>query len=182
MATQCIEGRKAEMMPVPATFYGCVECGVRISSTCLVSNARSRYSIPCAHAGARVSVRLYPERAAVIADDAVIAAHARAGERGHVVFEWFHYEPLLQRKPGALRNGAPFVDLPKSLVQLKRLLLRRPGGDHIMVKVLALIPEAGQKTVLVAVELANTLEPVKVAGKTGKLAHQLMHLDLVILE
>lgn len=32
------------------------------------------------------------------------------------------------------------------------------------------------------VELANTLEQEKVAGKAGKLAHQLMHLDLVILD
>ena len=32
------------------------------------------------------------------------------------------------------------------------------------------------------VELANTLEREKAAGKAGKLAHQLMHLDLVILD
>ncbi len=32
------------------------------------------------------------------------------------------------------------------------------------------------------VELANTLEQEKAAGKAGKLAHQLMHLDLVILD
>ena len=32
------------------------------------------------------------------------------------------------------------------------------------------------------VELVNTLEQEKAAGKTGRLAHQLMHLDLVILD
>ncbi len=32
------------------------------------------------------------------------------------------------------------------------------------------------------VELVNTLEQEKAAGKAGKLAHQLMHLDLVILD
>lgn len=32
------------------------------------------------------------------------------------------------------------------------------------------------------VELANTLEQEKAAGKAGRLAHQLMHLDLVILD
>jgi DNA replication protein DnaC len=32
------------------------------------------------------------------------------------------------------------------------------------------------------VELVNTLEQEKASGRAGRLAHQLMHLDLVILD
>ena len=59
----------------------------------------------------------------------------------------------MQRKPGALRNGAPFADMPVPLKQLKLGLLRHPGGDRIMAQVLAAVPTAGLEAVLVAVEL-----------------------------
>jgi hypothetical protein len=61
---------------------------------------------------------------------------------------------LIQRKPGALRNGAPFADMPEPLQQLRRALLRDPGGDRVMAQVLAIVPTAGLDAVLVAVELA----------------------------
>jgi hypothetical protein len=53
------------------------------------------------------------------------------------------YIPLIQRKPGALRNGAPFADMPEPLQQLRRALLRDPGGDRVMAQVLAIVPRAG---------------------------------------
>ena len=60
---------------------------------------------------------------------------------------------LIERKPGALRNGAPFADMPEPLRQLSRALLRRAGGDRIMAQVLAAVPQHGLEAVLVAVEL-----------------------------
>jgi hypothetical protein len=74
--------------------------------------------------------------------------------RGETRYDWQHYIPLVQRKPGALRNGAPFADLPKPLPQLRHALLRYPGGDRVMAQVLAIVPTAGLDAVLVAVELA----------------------------
>lgn len=46
---------------------------------------------------------------------------------------------MLQRKPGALRNGAPFQELPESFRKLQKQLLKHPGGDRDMVDVLALV-------------------------------------------
>jgi len=46
--------------------------------------------------------------------------------------------PLLERKPGALRTGAPFADMPEPLQQLRRALLRDAGGDRVMVQVTAI--------------------------------------------
>ena len=67
--------------------------------------------------------------------------------------------PLLQRKPGALRNGAPFADLPEPLQRLRHGLLRHAGGDRVMAQVLAIVPTAGLEAVLVAVELALEVGP-----------------------
>ena len=142
-----------EMMPMPAAFDGYVERQARVSSTCLVSVQRNRYSVPCEFAGQRVSTRLYPTRICVVADGAVVASHDRAVNRGQTLYDWQHYMALVQRKPGALRNGAPFADMPAPLKQLKLGLLRHPGGDRIMAQVLAAVPTAGLEAVLVAVEL-----------------------------
>jgi transposase len=172
LATQCVEARDAphpeypgmsigqaweheqpQLMPMPTAFDGYVELPVRVSSTSLVRVARNRYSVPCSRAGHRVSVRLYPERVAVVADQQIVAEHTRALDRDHVVYDWQHYLPLIEKKPGALRNGAPFAELPEPLQRLSRALLRRPGGDRVMVQVLAAVPQHGLEAVLVAVEL-----------------------------
>lgn len=61
---------------------------------------------------------------------------------------------MLQRKPGALRNGAPFATLPDGFKRLQAVLLRRPGGDREMVEILALVLHHDEQAVLTAVELA----------------------------
>jgi hypothetical protein len=104
-------------------------------------------------AGHRVSVRLYPERVVIVADQQVVADHARAVDRDHVIYDWQHYVPLIERKPGALRNGAPFADLPVPLQRLRRALLAREGGDKVMAQVLTAVPRHGLDAVLVAVDL-----------------------------
>lgn len=95
------------MMLMPTPFDGYVEKSAKVSSTCLVSVDRNRYSVPCEWANHRVSTRLYPSRVYVVAGDLVVASHERASDRGHTCYDWQHYIALVQRKPGALRNGAP---------------------------------------------------------------------------
>ena len=141
------------MMPMPSVFDGYVEKQARVSSTCLVAVARNRYSVPCELVGQKLSTRLYPGRVAVATDDAVVASHERLSDTGRVNYDWQHYIDLVQRKPGALRNGAPFADMPVALQRLRHGLLRRSGGDKVMAQVLACVPTAGLEAVLVAVEL-----------------------------
>ena len=141
------------LMPMPSRFDGYVEIVARVSSTCLVTIKHNRYSVPCELAGHRVSVRLYPERIMVCSEQQILAEHARCLDRDQIVYGWRHYIPLLERKPGALRNGAPFADMPAPLLTLKRALLRHAGGDRVMAKVLAAVPAFGLEAVLVAVEL-----------------------------
>ena len=150
---EMLELERGHLMSMPTLFDGYVERLARVSSTCLVVAARNRYSVPCEWAGHIVSTRVYPERVEVAAMDAVVASHARLSGSGQTVFDWQHYIELVQRKPGALRNGTPFLDLPPALLRLRQSLLRHPGGDRVMAQVLAVVPQAGLEAVLVAVEL-----------------------------
>jgi len=150
---EMLELEKGHLMSMPAPFDGYVEKAARVSSTCLVAVARNRYSVPCEWAGRLVSTRLYPNRVTVAADDVLVASHARLAGSSQTTYDWQHYIDLVQRKPGALRNGAPFLDLPAPLLRLRQSLLRHTGGDRVMAEVLAAVPQAGLEAVLVAVEL-----------------------------
>jgi hypothetical protein len=44
---EMLEHERTHLMPMPAPFDGYVEKPARVSSTCLVSVARNRYSVPC---------------------------------------------------------------------------------------------------------------------------------------
>ena len=59
---EILEQERSDMMPMPLTFDGYVEKPARVSSTCLVSVLRNRYSVPCELSGQMVSVRIYPDR------------------------------------------------------------------------------------------------------------------------
>jgi transposase len=150
---EMLEQERSELMPMPTPFDGYVERSAKVSSTCLVAVARNRYSVPCELAGQRVSTRLYPHRVEIATDEAIVASHARVANEGHICYDWQHYIALIQRKPGALRNGAPFADMPAPLQRLRQGLMRHDGGDKTMAQVLNCVASHGLEAVLVAVEL-----------------------------
>ena len=148
-----LEHEQIHLMPMVSPFDGYVEVLARVSSTCLISVQRNRYSVPCQLAHQMLSAHLYPDRIEVYAENVRIARHVRLMDRDQIRYDWQHYIPLIERKPGALRNGAPFADMPQPLVTLQSALLRREHGDRVMAKVLAAVPTQGLEAVLVAVEL-----------------------------
>jgi hypothetical protein len=150
---EMLEQEQLHLMPMIVPFDGYVETLGKVSSTCLVTFDRNRYSAPCELVGQMVGIRVYPERIDLVAHDAVVASHVRSFSRMEARYDWQHYIPLIARKPGALRNGAPFADLPGPMQKLRGLLLKREGGDRIMAKVLSAVPSHGLDAVLVAVEL-----------------------------
>lgn len=158
-----IAGVQAEeqtaLMPLPPAFDGFVEQSKRVSPTCLVSFDRNRYSVPASFANRPVSLRIYPERIVVVAEGKVLCEHDRLIQRSHhlparTIYDWRHYLAVIQRKPGALRNGAPFVELPPAFRQLQDKMLRKPGGDREMVDILALVLHHDEQVVLASVEMA----------------------------
>ena len=152
-------GEIASLMPLGRPFDGFVEHTKRVSPTCLVTFERNRYSVPASFANQRVSLRIYPDRIVVAAEGRFLCEHARIIDRTHptggrTIYDWRHYLAVIQRKPGALRNGAPFIELPQAFRQLQRYLLKRPGGDREMVEILSLVLHHDEQAVLRAVELA----------------------------
>ena len=162
---EMLELEQSHLMPMPVVFDGYVENPAKVSSTCLVTVARNRYSVPCEWAGHMVSTRLYPAQIVVVAGDTVVATHERLSDRNQTRYDWQHYVPLIERKPGALRNGAPFADLPGPLQRMRQALLHHDGGDKVMAQVLAEVPKQGLDAVLVAVELA--LESAPPSGRVS---------------
>ncbi len=160
-----LQAEREHLMGMPAPFDGYVERPARVSSTCLVTVARNRYSVPCEWAGQMVSTHLYPAQIVVVAGDAMVATHERLSDRNQTRYDWQHYVPLIERKPGALRNGAPFADLPEPLQRMRKGLLHQEGGDRVMAQVLAEVPKQGLDAVLVAVELA--LESAPPSGRVS---------------
>ncbi len=150
---------RAALMTLPAAFDGFVEQSKRVSPTCLITFERNRYSVPASFANRPVSLRIYPERLVVAAEGNILCEHPRIIERSHdkpprTIYDWRHYLAVIQRKPGALRNGAPFLELPLAFRRLQDQMLRAPGGDREMVDILALVLHHDEQVVLRAVELA----------------------------
>jgi len=153
---------RAELRPLGLGFDGYVEKAVRVRSTCLVQYDSNRYSVPARYAGCHVSLRAYANRIVLVSADEVIAVHKRHFTKNISYFEPWHYVPLLSRKPGALRDGAPFVEwqLPAAMNKIKARYMETKGGDRDFVDLLMMAQEQGIEIVEIACELAveqNTL-------------------------
>jgi transposase len=148
------QDEQARLMPCPKPFDGYVEHQVRVSATSLIHFQRNRYSVPTRHVNDILSLRVYPQQLVLVAEGIEVARHARSFEREQTFYDWQHYIELVETKPGALRNGAPFKTMPEVLQTLQRHLLRHPGGDRVMTQVLAAVPVHGLDAVLVAAEMA----------------------------
>jgi hypothetical protein len=126
-------------------FAGFTEKPMRATTTCLVTHDRNRYSVDARAAGRAVLVRAYADRIVVLFVGEIVADHPRSFRREQVVYDAWHYLPVLLRKPGALRNGAPFKDwaLPPALAKVRARLQHHHDGDRQFVKVLGLVPDHG---------------------------------------
>ena len=148
------QDERLRLLPNPRPFDGYIEHPARVSSTSLISFQRNRYSVPCEWVNAMVSVRVYHDHLMVVSPEGEFIRLKRCFERDQTIYDWTHYIALIERKPGALRNGAPFRTMPEPLRQLQDQLLRHPGGDRVMAQVLNAVTLHGLEAVLVAAELA----------------------------
>jgi len=174
------------LMAMPPAFDGFVEHSKRVSATCLIVFERNRYSVPAAFANRVISLHVYAARLVLVAEGQVVAEHVRVFSRDHsspakTIYDWRHYLAVVQRKPGALRNGAPFATLPPSLRTLQAVLLKREGGDREMADILALVlhhdeglveqavTQAIETGVITKTHILNRLSRLLDAPRPGKL-------------
>ena len=142
---EVFQEERPSLMELRAPFDGFVEKAVRATTTCLIMADHNRYSVDARAAGRMVLVRSHAERIVVLLDDVVVADHVRSFKRDQIVYDPWHYLPVLLRKPGALRNGAPFRDwdLPPALAQVRQRLKHHPDSDRQFVKVLGRVLDYG---------------------------------------
>jgi transposase len=149
---EMFEAERPSLVPYGGRFDGFHAVSASVSKTCLVRFDNNRYSVSAHAVGRPVEIRAYADRIELRQGGQPVGEHARCFGRDQTVFNPWHYVPVLARKPGALRNGAPFKDwlLPSGLDRVRRKLVGSADGDRQMVSVLAAVLSDG----LPAVEAA----------------------------
>jgi transposase len=146
---QMFEAERPHLVASTGCFNGFHASTAAVSKTCLVRFDNVRYSVTSRAVGRPVEVQAYADRIIIRQDGAIVAEHARSFTRGDTIYDPWHYVPVLARKPGAWRNGAPFKNwvLPSGLERVRRKLRGSNDGDRQMVKVLAAVLTDGLSTV-----------------------------------
>src|SRR5436190_1930382 len=90
---------------------------------------------------ATAAVHAYADRIVIRQDGRIVAEHPRSFSRSDTVYDPWHYVPVLARKPGALRDGAPFKDwvLPAAMERVRRKLASVEDGNRQMVNILTAV-------------------------------------------
>jgi hypothetical protein len=149
---QVFEAERSSLVPYAGRFDGFHALPASVSKTCLVRFDNNKYSVTASAVGRPVEIRAYADRIELRQDGRLVGEHARSFGRNETIFDPWHYVPVLARKPGALRNGAPFKDwvLPAALERVRRKLAMADDGDRQMVDILTTVLSDG----LPAVEAA----------------------------
>jgi transposase len=149
---EMFEAERPVLVPYAEPFDGYHARPAAVSKTCLISFDRNKYSVASSAVGRPVEIHAYADRIVIRQDGRIVGEHPRQFSRDQVVYDPWHYVPVLVRKPGALRNGAPFKDwvLPASIEQIRRKLARVEDGNRQMVDILTAVLNAG----IAAVEAA----------------------------
>ena len=149
---EAFEAERPSFVPYAGRFNGFHAVPASVSKTCLVRFDNNKYSVAASAVGRPVEIRAYADRIELRQDGRIVGEHRRCFGRDQTVFDPWHYVPVLARKPGALRNGAPFKDwvLPASLDRVRRKLAGADDGDRQMVEILTAVLSDG----LPAVEAA----------------------------
>ena len=138
---EVFEEERSNLIPYRGRFDGFHALPASVSKTCLVRFDNNKYSVNAGAVGRPVEIHAYADRIVIRQDGRVVAEHARCFGRGETIYDPWRYVPVLARKPGALRNGAPFKDwvLPGALERVRRKLAGSDDGDRQMVAILAAV-------------------------------------------
>ncbi|CAA9225628.1 MAG: hypothetical protein AVDCRST_MAG26-741 [uncultured Chloroflexia bacterium] len=153
------EAAKGGLLPPTAHDFGLLEHG-RVAADALVAVAGNRYSVPVAHVGAPVTVRLHRDRVRIWRDTLCLADHPRApdGAQQRVV-DVTHFAALFPVKPRAqvMLYREALLGLggcaPAFLSELSRRCRARLAPE--ILGLYALYEQCGAAALLVALERAD---------------------------
>src|SRR5213592_4276086 len=103
------EEERGKLVEYRGPFDGFHTVPASVSKTCTVRFDTNKYSVLSTAVGRPVEIHAYADRIVIRQDGVVVGEHARCFGRNEVIYDPWHYVPVLARKPGGLRNGAPFL-------------------------------------------------------------------------
>lgn len=131
----------------PQPFEACRLRSVTVSKTSTVTFETNQYSVPSAYVGRRVWLKAFVDHVSVVAQNEIVATHARCNEREQLILVLDHYLDILLRKPRAVRDAAAMhgPDIPEEVRTFQREIRQRHGadGDRAFVRFLLLHREVG---------------------------------------
>jgi transposase len=142
-----------EELPFLGAYRGDFD-GYKLESTVVspyscIQFATNHYSVECHYVGQPVAVRVYAKQIVVICRNQIIGSHPRCFGRYQRLYDLWHYVPLLERKPGGLRHGAPFkqLALPPAMEKIRARLKQYSDGDKQFIRILLLVTKHGLEAV-----------------------------------
>ena len=107
---EVFEEERPKLVANRGRFDGFHALPASVSKTCLVRFDNNKYSVSGSSVGRPVEIHAYADRIVIRQDGRIVGEHPRSYGRGETIYDPWHYVPVLARKPGALRDGAPFED------------------------------------------------------------------------
>jgi hypothetical protein len=139
-------------------FDPCRKLPTRANSLSLARFDRNDYSVPVAYAHHEILVKGYVDRVVLVHKHCVVAEHRRSWGKEGVFFNYLHYLPLLERKPGAIDHARPMAELnlPGCFDVLRRRLeneqQKEGDGTREFIRVLRLLEDYPMSRLEEAVE------------------------------
>ena len=139
---------QAAFIPLPPSpFDACRKRSTRASSLSLVRFDDNDYSVPVAYAHHEILAKGYIDRVILCHKTTIVGEHRRSWGKKGIFFNYVHYLPLLERKPGSLDYALPMAELhlPECFATLRRRLAAEEHqageGDREFIRVLRLLED-----------------------------------------
>jgi hypothetical protein len=153
---ELFEKERPYLSALPANPYdiATVSC-VRASNQFRISLDTNRYSVPAEYAGARLTLKSYPDRVCIYCDNKLIARHVRSYDRHQDFEDTDHPKQLLaqRKKASDQKIFMRFLSMsPKADLYYRKLAQRRMNPTHHVRKIVALSEIYDPQSVARAIE------------------------------
>lgn len=151
-----LKEEKPHLLPLPPHCFDIANVTqVRASSQFRIALDSNHYSVPAQYAGARLTLKAYPDRLCIYHEDVLIARHPRSFDRHQDFEDPDHPKPLLAQRKKA-RDQSLFLRFialsPKAPDYYRELDKRRMNPGHHVQKIVALSEIHGTDKVQRAME------------------------------
>lgn len=159
---EMFEEEKSSLLTLPTHPYDIgVISQLRASPQFRVTVDTNQYSVPAEYAGAKLSVKSYPDRICIYHDDKLIARHSRSYERNKDIEDPDHPKELMAQRKKA-RDQKIFMRFlslsPRAQEYYRQLENKRMNPTHHVHKIVALSEIYGVEAVARAMEDAFFFE------------------------